>query len=214
MTVRLSRSCLVYHMPPGLPVLDALDTRQLPAGVPTEARFVHGYCRRAGVPVPTDTWPFYVALGLFRAAAIAAGVHRRAMQGNASAANAAELGACCCEQLTSWQGGSRAPCSLFWRATLSPLEVATSQGTSKPPSWGCSDGVVFRSCSVWVDNRTAGGCALATCSGGGARAAAASPRPDDGRRRRRRQRRWRRRTVPAVCALSAAEGTRGGLRQS
>lgn len=87
-------SCLVYHMPPGLPVLDALDTRHLPAGVPTEAQFVHNYCRRAGVPVPTDTWPFYVALGMFRAAAIAAGVHRRAMQGNASAANAAELGAC------------------------------------------------------------------------------------------------------------------------
>jgi hypothetical protein len=45
------------------------------------------------VPVPSSSWPFYVALGLFRAAAIAAGVHRRALQGNASAANAADLGA-------------------------------------------------------------------------------------------------------------------------
>lgn len=36
--------------------------------------------------------PFYVALGLFRSAAIAAGVYKRAFQGNASSANAKTLG--------------------------------------------------------------------------------------------------------------------------
>jgi acyl-CoA dehydrogenase len=38
------------------------------------------------------TWSFYIALSLFRGAAILAGVRARAMQGNASSANAHEMG--------------------------------------------------------------------------------------------------------------------------
>jgi aminoglycoside phosphotransferase (APT) family kinase protein len=39
-------SCLVYHMPPGLPILDAFNPNELPAGVPTEAQYVQQYCHR------------------------------------------------------------------------------------------------------------------------------------------------------------------------
>eukprot|EP00959_Pyramimonas_sp_CCMP1952_P346781 7263384-Pyramimonas_sp.AAC.1 len=53
---------------------------------------VCGLSSRAQVPFPGAEWPFYVALGLFRAAAIFAGVHARATQGNASNRRAPEYG--------------------------------------------------------------------------------------------------------------------------
>ena len=49
-------------------------------------------CWRAGQPIPRD-WPFVVAFSFFRLAAIAEGVARRALQGNASSENAAQAGA-------------------------------------------------------------------------------------------------------------------------
>jgi len=85
-------SCLLFHMPPGHAVLQGLDPLALPPGIPSEAAYVNQYCERLGVDFPTATWPFYVALGLFRSAAIAAGVYKRAFQGNASSANAKTLG--------------------------------------------------------------------------------------------------------------------------
>ena len=50
------------------------------------------YCRERGVPQPSpQEWAFFVALGLFRMAAILAGVGARARQGNASSARAAQV---------------------------------------------------------------------------------------------------------------------------
>lgn len=63
------------------------------AGVPSEQEYVAMYCAAAGVAKPDAlTWSFYLALALFRAAAILAGVGARALAGNASSARAAEVG--------------------------------------------------------------------------------------------------------------------------
>ena len=62
------------------------------AGIPGEAEYVQLYCQVRGIqpPSPQD-WAFFVALGIFRLAAILAGVGARARQGNASSARAAEV---------------------------------------------------------------------------------------------------------------------------
>jgi len=62
------------------------------AGIPSEADFVSAYCRRAGRG-PVAAWPYFLAFSLFRAAAILAGVYRRALDGNAADANALARGA-------------------------------------------------------------------------------------------------------------------------
>ena len=63
------------------------------AGIPSEAEYVKMYCQVRGIqpPSPKD-WAFFMALGLFRLAAILAGVGARARQGNASSAQAAQVG--------------------------------------------------------------------------------------------------------------------------
>ncbi len=52
-------------------------------GIPTESEYVDAYCRRAdiaGVP----GWTFLLAFSFFRYAAIAQGVYKRSLDGNAS----------------------------------------------------------------------------------------------------------------------------------
>jgi acyl-CoA dehydrogenase len=93
----LAYACLPYHLPPGVPALPTLPT-PLPAGVPTEKEFVGSYfAALAGGqtilhPPPPLEWAFWVALALFRAAAILSGVGARAALGNAASARAAEVG--------------------------------------------------------------------------------------------------------------------------
>jgi aminoglycoside phosphotransferase (APT) family kinase protein len=52
-------------------------------GLPTEADYVARYCARRGLP-GIDRWPFYLAFSFFRLAGILQGVHKRALDGNAS----------------------------------------------------------------------------------------------------------------------------------
>jgi aminoglycoside phosphotransferase (APT) family kinase protein len=52
-------------------------------GIPTEAEYVAGYCKRAGIAGVPD-WAFLLAFSFFRYAAIAQGVYKRALDGNAS----------------------------------------------------------------------------------------------------------------------------------
>jgi aminoglycoside phosphotransferase (APT) family kinase protein len=52
-------------------------------GLPTEAEYVAAYCRRAGIAGIPD-WTFLLAFSFFRYAAIAQGVYKRALGGNAS----------------------------------------------------------------------------------------------------------------------------------
>ena len=68
-------------------------------GVPSEREYVRAWSASSGLPDPTTPgpdgivrWPFYVALSLFRGAAILAGVRARAAAGNASAPDAAAAG--------------------------------------------------------------------------------------------------------------------------
>ena len=52
-------------------------------GIPTEAEYVAAYCRRAGLAGIPD-WTFLIAFSFFRYAAIAQGVYKRSLDGNAS----------------------------------------------------------------------------------------------------------------------------------
>ncbi len=53
------------------------------AGIPSEAEYVAGYCRRAGLDHVPD-WSFLIAFSFFRVAAIVQGVYKRSLDGNAS----------------------------------------------------------------------------------------------------------------------------------
>lgn len=62
------------------------------AGIPGEHEYVRRYCSRVGA-LDLPHWNFYLAFGLFRLAAILQGVFQRAKAGQASAADALEIGA-------------------------------------------------------------------------------------------------------------------------
>ena len=81
-----------WHMPTSIfPSIAGLDHRAM--GIPLESEFVEAYCRRRHRPViDLAVWNYYIAFNLFRIAAIAHGVGRRAHDGNASNAAAAEVG--------------------------------------------------------------------------------------------------------------------------
>ncbi|TGE01649.1 phosphotransferase [Methylobacterium nonmethylotrophicum] len=71
------------------PAEQGLMGRDVP-GLPREAEFVAAYSEAAGRPVPADL-DVFVVFSLFRWAAIVAGVYRRALDGNASDANAVHV---------------------------------------------------------------------------------------------------------------------------
>jgi aminoglycoside phosphotransferase (APT) family kinase protein len=81
-----------WHMPVSIfPSIAGLDLEAL--GIPSERQFVQTYCGRMGrATIDPAAWNYYIAYNLFRVAAIAHGVGRRAQDGNASNAAAAEVG--------------------------------------------------------------------------------------------------------------------------
>jgi aminoglycoside phosphotransferase (APT) family kinase protein len=84
----LAYACLIYHgsvFAPGGPLAAG-------GGIPGEQEFVRAYCRHTGRAAIAN-WNFFLAFSLFRAAAILAGVYRRALDGNAADACARERGA-------------------------------------------------------------------------------------------------------------------------
>jgi len=70
--------------------LQGLDIAAL--GIPTEQEYVSRYCERMGI-AHIENWNFCLAFSFFRLAAIAQGVAKRAVDGNASNKFAAEAGA-------------------------------------------------------------------------------------------------------------------------
>ena len=54
-----------------------------PLGIPSEADYVAGYCRRIGLNAIPD-WTFLIAFSFFRVAAIVQGVYKRSLDGDAS----------------------------------------------------------------------------------------------------------------------------------
>ncbi|MEB2286056.1 MAG: phosphotransferase family protein [Polyangiaceae bacterium UTPRO1] len=89
----LAYNCLLYHMnSPTQGTLAGVDLAAL--GIPTEEAYVAAYCRRTGRP-GVEHWSFYLAFSLFRLAAIAQGVYKRGLDGNASSEQAMMYGAIC-----------------------------------------------------------------------------------------------------------------------
>jgi aminoglycoside phosphotransferase (APT) family kinase protein len=88
----LAYTALSWHLPANLfGGMAALDLGSL--GIPTESEFVKTYCARTGrTGIDEDTWRYCVAYNLFRVAAIAQGIARRALDGNAASAAAQEVG--------------------------------------------------------------------------------------------------------------------------
>ncbi len=84
--------CMTWRIPPG--VFRGLVGLDLPAlGIPTEREYVAAYCRRTGrAGIPAPEWEYYMAYNMFRLAAILQGVFARAVQGNASSAEAMQTG--------------------------------------------------------------------------------------------------------------------------
>jgi aminoglycoside phosphotransferase (APT) family kinase protein len=89
----LAYNCMLYHV--NSPTQGTLmDLDYAATGIPREADYVAAYCRRTG-RAGVDHWEFYVAFALFRLAAIAQGVYRRGLDGNASSTQASTYGAVC-----------------------------------------------------------------------------------------------------------------------
>ena len=85
--------CMQLRMPDRAGGIKGLRGKDLPAlGIPTEEEYVAAYCERMGID-RIDNFGFYVAFSFFRLAAIIQGVAKRAVDGNASNRNAAEMGA-------------------------------------------------------------------------------------------------------------------------
>lgn len=61
-------------------------------GIPEEGAYVRGYCARRHIAA-IPSWNFYLAFSLFRVAAILQGVWKRAQDGQASSADALDVGA-------------------------------------------------------------------------------------------------------------------------
>jgi aminoglycoside phosphotransferase (APT) family kinase protein len=87
----LAYTCMVYHLAlPGRGSLAGLDFAA--TGVPSQDEFIEEYCRLTGRGAIED-WPYFLAFGIFRLAAIAQGVYKRSLQGNASSESAHMYGA-------------------------------------------------------------------------------------------------------------------------
>jgi aminoglycoside phosphotransferase (APT) family kinase protein len=84
--------CMGWRLSPGqFRGLVGYDLAAL--GIPSEADYVAAYCRRTGRdPIPPRDWEFYLAFNMFRLAGILQGIMARALQGNASSADAIEAG--------------------------------------------------------------------------------------------------------------------------
>lgn len=87
----LAYACMGYHLNlPGRGGLAGVDVKTL--GIPNEQEMVDAYCAKTGRKTIAD-WPYFMAFGIFRLAAIAQGVYKRSLQGNASSDDASGFGA-------------------------------------------------------------------------------------------------------------------------
>ena len=83
----LAYNCIPWRLPVTLEGLIGADA----PGIPDESSYVAAYCRRTGRAGVPDL-DFFIVFSLFRWAAIAAGVYRRALDGNAADARAMQIG--------------------------------------------------------------------------------------------------------------------------
>lgn len=85
----LAYQCAQWRLPTGvMRGLQGVDRHAI--GVPTEAEYVERYCSARGTHA-VPHWSFYLAVSLFRLAAICQGVYRRSLGGNATGTDAADF---------------------------------------------------------------------------------------------------------------------------
>ncbi len=85
-----SYNCMSWHIPADLwRGIGGLDLASL--GIPGEDEYVRNYCAATSTQA-LEHWDFYLAYNLFRIAAILQGIAKRAVEGNAAASNAEEMG--------------------------------------------------------------------------------------------------------------------------
>ena len=86
--VDLAYQCMQWRLPADMEVLRGLGGIDRSAlGIPTESEYLASYCRRCDLD-EIPHWPFYLVLNFFRLAAICQGIYKRALDGNASGAQA------------------------------------------------------------------------------------------------------------------------------
>ncbi|WP_166268819.1 phosphotransferase [Marinobacter caseinilyticus] len=88
----LAYFCLPYHLPSDLVGMRGVVGEDLiELGIPDEQAAIERYCRQSG-RAGIEDWHVFLAFSLFRLAAILQGVYARALQGNASNADALDVG--------------------------------------------------------------------------------------------------------------------------
>ncbi|MCV6594983.1 MAG: phosphotransferase [Silicimonas sp.] len=87
----LGYTCMCLRLPPVGTVRGLMGVDRAERGIPSEEDIVAQYCALRGVD-RIDNWHFYLAFAFFRLAAIAQGVYKRALDGNASNTRAIEIG--------------------------------------------------------------------------------------------------------------------------
>ncbi|SIT46609.1 Phosphotransferase enzyme family protein [Paraburkholderia piptadeniae] len=88
----LAYFCMCLRLPANGPIMGLQGENRATLGLPDEKEIAARYCELRGIPAIYG-WSFYLAMSFFRLAAIVQGVKKRAMDGNASHANAHEVGA-------------------------------------------------------------------------------------------------------------------------
>lgn len=87
----LAYFCMCLRLPSKGHITGLRGQDRAALGIPKEDEMVDQYCKLRGLPAISN-WNFYLAFSFFRLASIAQGVKARALQGNASNANAHEVG--------------------------------------------------------------------------------------------------------------------------
>lgn len=84
--------CMTWRLTPGqFRGLAGFNLAEL--GIPTEQEHVAAYCKRTGrAPIPQKEWEYYMVFNMFRLTGILQGIMARALQGNASSAEALDAG--------------------------------------------------------------------------------------------------------------------------
>ncbi|MFM0056008.1 phosphotransferase [Paraburkholderia phytofirmans] len=87
----LAYFCMCLRLPPSGHIAGLQGLNRTELGVPDEAAIIEQYCRLRGI-ASIENWNFYLAFSFFRLAAIAQGVKKRALGGNASNDKARQVG--------------------------------------------------------------------------------------------------------------------------
>lgn len=89
--VDITYFCTMLRLPRTNRVKGLVGLDRATLGIPEEDAFLRDFLRHASFTGPVD-WPFWIAFHAFRFAAISQGVKKRRIDGNASSANAADVG--------------------------------------------------------------------------------------------------------------------------